>query len=250
MAYEQYIRQAAIARGIDPDIAVRVAKSEGGVNGYIQSRVKKNGAQEPSFGPFQLLVGGGGSGFPEGMGNQMIRETGLDPRDPRNAQASIDFALDQAKNKGWGQWYGAKAIGVTGKHGIGSQVASQQSAPSQASGTPAPAMGDPITVGSQPVASPQPQGGIMGAFAPNAYPNAPQEQQQPSFSQGVTDFKNGNYLDGVSNIFGSMSAGQGGGEIPQAPAMQLAPVQGPTGQQATALANYVQQLLGKKVANG
>ncbi|MEN5279018.1 TIGR02594 family protein [Brucella sp. TWI432] len=124
------------------------------------------------------------------------------------------------------------------RRSISSQVASQQASPPQASGTPAPGMGEPINIGSQS------QGGIMGAFAP------PPQQQQPSFMAGVDQIKNGNYLDGVGQMFGSMSAGGGQQQAPQAPAMQLAPVQGPSGQQATALANYVQALLGKKVSNG
>ncbi|MGU3399223.1 hypothetical protein ACLBWS_05690 [Brucellaceae bacterium D45D] len=129
---------------------------------------------------------------------------------------------------------------------IGSQVASQVASPPQPSETPAPTFGQPIAIGSAPVATPQPTG-IMGAFAPNASATAPQEQS--SFSQGITDFKNGNYLDGVNNVFGSMSAGQSQSpSIP--PPMQLAPIQGPTGQQATALANYVQSLLGRKPVNG
>lgn len=246
-SYEQYIRQAAASRGIDPDIAVRVAKAEGGLNGYIQSNVRKNGVREPSYGPFQLLVGGNGTIFPEGMGNQMMRETGLDPRDPNNAHASIDFALDQARNKGWGQWYGAKAVGLSPMAGIGSQVASQQAAPTQASGSTVPAMGSPIEAGSQLPTNPQAQSGIVGAFAPST---TTQQNTQPNFLGGMSDIAKGNYLDGASQMFGSMSAGNGQQQIPQAPAMQLAPVQGPSSQQATALANYVQSLLGKKVANG
>lgn len=125
-------------------------------------------------------------------------------------------------------------------NGVGSQVAAQEAAPPQAPGTPAPAFGDPITVGSKPVA----QSGIMGAMAPAT------QQQQPSFLDGVSQIADGNYLNGVSQMFGSMSAGSGQ-QAPQAPApMQLAPVQGPSAQQATALSNYVQSLLGKKVANG
>lgn len=117
---EAYIRQAATARGIDPDIAVRVAKSEGGVkDAALQSYAKKNGVREPSYGPFQLLVGGGKTGFPTGLGNAFIEATGLDPSDPANVYAGIDFALDNAKNSGWGAWYGAKNSGIGKWAGIG-----------------------------------------------------------------------------------------------------------------------------------
>ena len=116
---EQYIRQAAAARGINPDIAVRVAKSEGGLSDPTrQAEYVKGGYREPSYGPFQLLIGGPGTGFPTGMGNDALA-AGIDPRKPDNAQRGIDFALDQAKNSGWGAWYGAKAQGITGKAGIG-----------------------------------------------------------------------------------------------------------------------------------
>lgn len=105
--------------GINPNTALRVAKSEGGTSGWIQSKVRgKNGRREPSFGPFQMLVGGGDTGFPEGMGNQFMRETGLDVRDPRNAEAAIDFAMREASRKGWGQWYGAAKVGIGRFDGI------------------------------------------------------------------------------------------------------------------------------------
>lgn len=142
----------------------------------------------------------------------------------------------------WEPWH-IELAGARGKNSLGSQVASQPASAPQDSGTPAPAMGAPINVGSAPATT----GGIMGAFAPT-----PQEpaQQQPSFAQGMTDFKNGDYLQGVGNVFGSLGGGSQQ-QAPQAPPpVQLAPVQGPSSQQATALANYVQALLGKKVANG
>lgn len=113
-----YIEEAAAARGIDPSIAVRVARSEGLAKGVWQSNYRKNGKREPSYGPFQLLVGGGDTGFPEGMGNAFKKATGLDPADPKNVRATIDFALDHAKKNGWGAWYGAKKLGITGKTGI------------------------------------------------------------------------------------------------------------------------------------
>lgn len=116
---EAYIRQAAAARGIDPDIAVRVARSEGLAKGVYQSRLSKNGTREPSFGPFQLLVGGQGTNYPAGMGNDFINQTGLDPRDPATVPQQVDFALDNAARNGWGAWYGAAKVGVGKRDGIG-----------------------------------------------------------------------------------------------------------------------------------
>lgn len=115
----QYIMRAAQQRGIDPNIALKVAKSEGlNVGPAGQSNYRKNGVREPSYGPFQLLVGGPGTGFPAGLGNSFMERTGLDPRNPANWQAGVDFALDTAKNDGWRQWYGAANTGIGRWQGI------------------------------------------------------------------------------------------------------------------------------------
>lgn len=104
-AVESYIRAAAAKRGIDPNIAVRVARSEGLAPGVWQSNVVRNGRRETSYGPFQLLVGGG-------LGDQFIKQTGLDPKDPSTVNAQVDFALDNAAKGGWSPWYGAAKVGV------------------------------------------------------------------------------------------------------------------------------------------
>lgn len=123
--YTGAIVRSARRWGVDPRIALRVAKEEGGTKGWIRSRVKdkQTGAVEPSFGPFQMLVGGGKTGFPEGMGNQAMRERGIDVRDESQAEAAIDFAMEQASKHGWGQWNGAKKVGITGMMGIGGRPA-------------------------------------------------------------------------------------------------------------------------------
>lgn len=115
-----YIAKAATARGIDPDIALRVAKAEGGLESWnLQSGYSKNGFREPSYGPFQLLKGGKGTGFPTGLGNDFMNQTGLDPALAANGPAGVDFALDSAKRNGWGAWYGAAKVGVGQWDGIG-----------------------------------------------------------------------------------------------------------------------------------
>ena len=112
-AIESYIRHAAQKRGIDPETAVRVAMSEGGVNDPTrQSDVVKNGVREQSYGPFQLYMGGG-------LGNEFQQSTGLHPSDPGAWQKGIDFALDKAKDGGWGPWYGAAKAGIGDRDGIG-----------------------------------------------------------------------------------------------------------------------------------
>lgn len=231
MSYEQYIRQAAMQRGIDPDIAVRVAKSEGGVDGYIQSRVRKNGVQEPSYGPFQMLVGGGGSGFPVGMGNDFQTRTGLDPRDPANAERAIDFALDQAKVAGWSPWYGAKAIGVTGMEGIGGRPASGvgQAQPS----SPYAGMADGPK-GQEAYAAP-----VMGSMMASAGGSQPQPQSQaiPAAVQALANPK-----ASANNIFGMMAA-----QPQEQPQMQPVQIMGPSPEQANALGNFLKSLIGRPV---
>ena len=108
-----YIAKAAAQRGIDPAIALAVAKSEGGLSSWnLQSSVMKNGIREQSYGPFQLYMNGG-------LGNKFMSQTGLDPRLAANGPAGIDFALDYASKNGWGSWYGAAKAGISKWQGIG-----------------------------------------------------------------------------------------------------------------------------------
>lgn len=108
-----YIRNAAIKRGIDPNTALKVAQSEGGLNSWnLQSSFVKNGVREQSYGPFQLYKGGG-------LGNSFMDKTGLDPALAANGPAATDFALDHAAKNGWGAWYGAAKVGVGKWDGIG-----------------------------------------------------------------------------------------------------------------------------------
>jgi hypothetical protein len=62
-----------------------------------------------------------------GLGNKAL-EAGIDPRDPAQWQKGVDFALDQAKTGGWGPWYGAKKVGITGMAGIGNAPVQMASA--------------------------------------------------------------------------------------------------------------------------
>lgn len=127
----EYIKLSATAHGIDPAIALRVAKSEGGLSSWnLQSGVMKNGIREPSFGPFQLLKGGQGTGFPAGLGNRAMA-AGIDPAQARFGPAGIDFAMKEASQKGWGQWFGAKASGIGNQQGIGAVPAAQMAAAQQ-----------------------------------------------------------------------------------------------------------------------
>lgn len=106
-----YIRDAAAARGIDPDVAVRVARSEGLGPGVWQSNVVKDGKRETSYGPFQLLVGGG-------LGDKFQEVYGKSPSDRSTWREQIDFALDEAAKGGWSPWYGAAKVGVGRRTGL------------------------------------------------------------------------------------------------------------------------------------
>ena len=107
---EAYIRQRALAYGINPDIAVRVARSEG-LN-VLADRQGGLGDQGTSGGDFQLHVGGG-------LGDLFRSKTGLDPLDMSNWMAADDFALKQAAKGGWSPFHGAARAGITPWEGIG-----------------------------------------------------------------------------------------------------------------------------------
>lgn len=113
-----YIRETAKKYGIDPDTAVRVARSEG-----LGNPVGDAGS---SYGAYQMHVGGkakGGNAV-AGLGDDFRRETGLDPADPRNERATIDYALRSAAKHGWGAFHGAARVGIGDRQGIGGEAAS------------------------------------------------------------------------------------------------------------------------------
>ena len=112
-----YIRSAASKRGIDPEVAIKVAQSEGGL---VPNRTGSFDTGK-SFWPFQLHYGGPGYerfGNVAGMGNSFTAQTGYQPGDPNAWRAATDYALDAAAKNGWGAWYGARNVGVTGYQGI------------------------------------------------------------------------------------------------------------------------------------
>ena len=94
--------------GIDPVTALKVAKSEGLAQFY--------GDGGASGGAFQLYTKGG-------LGNEFQKETGLNPLDKRNEDATIDYAMKRASQGGWGPWYGAAKVGVGQWDGIKAQDA-------------------------------------------------------------------------------------------------------------------------------
>lgn len=138
-----YISKAAIARGIDPEVALRVAKAEA-LNVFDPSQADRGGDDGSSFGPFQLHYKGLSRLMPNaGLGDEFTRVTGLDARDPNTWKEQVDFSLDWAKRAGWKPWMGAKRVGVGDFQGITTQNATAASGaarhpPNPQVGTPTP----------------------------------------------------------------------------------------------------------------
>jgi len=122
-----YLRQAAIARHIDPDIAVRAFGHEA-LNVFDPNQPDRGGDHGSSFGPAQLHYGGLSKVEPNpGLGDAFTKATGLDARDPSTWPQQIDFALDHVTKNGWGAWMGAKAEGITGMMGVNGRGGGQYS---------------------------------------------------------------------------------------------------------------------------
>lgn len=147
-----YIRQASLARGIDPNYSLRVAGHEG-LNVFDPSSPDHGGDEGSSFGPFQLHYAGRSKSMPNaGLGDEFTKATGLHASDPSTWKQQIDFSLDWARKHGWSPWMGAKAEGITGMMGIGSAPPQQSNAaspmqPQSASGEVAsldPSIGIPM----------------------------------------------------------------------------------------------------------
>ena len=107
----EYIRETAKKYGVDPEVALKVAKSEG-LRDFSGDGGKSGGA-------FQLYTGGG-------LGNKFRAEKKLDPLDPKNEKETIDYALQHASKHGWKDWHGAAKVGVGEFDGIsGGQAAAK-----------------------------------------------------------------------------------------------------------------------------
>ena len=90
----QYLRAKAQALGINPDVAERVARSEG-----LTKTLGEGGDGGTSDGPYQLHVGGG-------LGDDYQKKYHHSIHDKRFWRDQVDFALEQAKQGGWGPWHG------------------------------------------------------------------------------------------------------------------------------------------------
>jgi hypothetical protein len=117
---EAYIRESALKRGIDPNIAVAVARTEGLGGAYA-------GDRGSSFGPYQLHYGNVASGGMKvaGLGDEFTKATGLDARNPNTVRQQIDFSLDRAAKSGWAPWHGWRGDRFAGIGGGGGNVTVQ-----------------------------------------------------------------------------------------------------------------------------
>jgi hypothetical protein len=125
---EGFIRDAASARGINADIAVAVANTEGGVTeparcGDFSGPPWYSGK---SWWAFQLHYGGIGTpygawGHTAGMGNGFTTLTGWEPGNAAAWRDAARYALNRARTGGWNAWYGAATIGVRDFMGVDRQ---------------------------------------------------------------------------------------------------------------------------------
>jgi hypothetical protein len=213
---EQFVREEAVKRGIDPDIAVRVAESEA-LNAFDPDKPDRGGDEGSSFGLYQLHYKGMSPSMPNaGLGDEFTARTGLDARDPSTWKEQVKFSLDWAGKNGWGSWMGAKKAGIPDFAGISgrSPNAAGSVAPGAATGAtstgsapagttlttptgtvapytlgvtpPAPTSAPAIIINqpspfSDPIADANPWSDLGGAMASAIDPNKPQ------FLSGGTD---------------------------------------------------------------
>lgn len=173
---EAYIRRKAAEMGIDPEVAVRVAKSEGLRPNTWQSDLQQPYGREASYGPFQLHVDP--TGKRPGMGNDFMAATGLNPANPDTWDEGIDFALGRAKKGGWSPWMGAAKENITGMMGIGGKPAEPAMTAYHTDDTPA-------------------MGAAMGGFATG--PGDVQARMDTGAVAGLLDEPT-SFMDGVDGV--------------------------------------------------
>jgi hypothetical protein len=116
--YEEMCRAEAQRRGIDPNIAVQAANTEGGVVVPARRGTFPTGS---SWWMFQLHYGGPGYeqyGTVAGMGGGFTAFTGWQPGDPHAWRDALRYSLDEIKRAGWSKWYGPATVGITGMRGV------------------------------------------------------------------------------------------------------------------------------------
>ncbi|MDL2203514.1 transglycosylase SLT domain-containing protein [Brucella intermedia] len=253
---QQAIMQAANRYGIDPSALMRIAQIEsggnpnaknptssaGGLFQFIDGTAKQYGLQN-RYDPFQA----------SDAAARLARDnssylSGILGRDPSAGEL---YLAHQQGAGGAGKLLsnpnaravdilGEKAVRLNGgtpemtaqefankwinKASLGSQIAAQEPSPPQASGTPAPALPDPISVASAPAtpmqSSPPPPPGILAALTGGSAPSTDK-------------------MSGILSMLGAM-------DQPQQQPMQLQPMQ----RQANvpSLADYISQFMSGRTA--
>lgn len=118
--FKNNISKIAKKYNIDPDIALKVWQSEGGMKWQSQlkpktTKVKTSGGREASYGPFQLYTGKGGLGnaWEEKYGKKLSTANS-----PEDVLSQIDFALSTVPKRGWKDFKGAERVGIKQNQGV------------------------------------------------------------------------------------------------------------------------------------
>jgi hypothetical protein len=108
--YENRLRQIAEEEGMPWDVVRRVIQSEGGFKDPFQRSLgSQGGVQEYSLGPLQLNMR-------KGVGVE-AKKAGFDAAS--DWEGAYRFGLNWAKKHGWGDWMGARKIGLASGKGDG-----------------------------------------------------------------------------------------------------------------------------------
>src|SRR6056300_150832 len=118
--FKNNISKIAKKYNIDPDVALKVWRSEGGMKWQSQlkpqtKKVKTAGGKEASYGPFQLYTGKGGLGsaWEEKYGKKLSTANS-----PEDVLSQIDFALSTVPKRGWQDFKGAERVGIKQNQGV------------------------------------------------------------------------------------------------------------------------------------
>lgn len=128
-----FAREAAVMRGIDPDVVVKAIDTEGGRNEYarlgdfsgppwysgkswwpLQSHY--GGVDPPEYGAKRRDYSAWGRTV--GQGNHFTYLTGWEPGEPRAWRDHLRYSLNRVKRGGWGPWYGPATVGIVGFVGV------------------------------------------------------------------------------------------------------------------------------------
>jgi hypothetical protein len=200
---------AATKYGIDPGVARQVSMSEGAGQFY--------GDGGTSGGAFQLHVTPGGKG--NAVGDQFQRDTGLDPLDPKNEAATIDYAMRYASLHGWGAWNGAKRAGIGQWQGILGPSAGTNVGSSQAPGAPSNGAGFDLAEGDSIGVGFKKYGGLSGNPIGGRNPQAVMDNINANLSQDP------NYYRGKNVILSSGTMNDPKGEMSNLIPQQIAAIQ-------------------------